>query len=93
MPALHRGLAGRVLALAGGENLAEDDFVDVGGGDLGALQGGLDGGGAEFMGRHSGESSVERADGGARGGNDHDIGRHGKSSELGPPPFWRGPHG
>ena len=51
--------------------------------DLGALEGGLDGGGAEFMGGDIGESSVERADRGAGGGNDHDIGRHANSSGIG----------
>ena len=35
---LHGGLAGRVLALAGGQDLAEDDLVDLAAVDLGALQ-------------------------------------------------------
>ncbi len=47
---LHGGLAGRVLALAGGEDLAEDDLVDVLGGNAGALESGLDRDGAEFVG-------------------------------------------
>ena len=33
----HGGLAGRVLARAGGEHLAEDDLVDLARIDLGAL--------------------------------------------------------
>ena len=42
--------------------------------DVGARKRGLDGLGAEFMGRHVGESAVERADGRAGGGHDDDIG-------------------
>ena len=55
----HRGLPGRVLALAGGEDLAEDDLVDLARIDLGALERGLDGGGAEFVGRRVAEGAVE----------------------------------
>ena len=46
-----RGLAGRVLALAGGQDLAHDDLGDAAGLDAGALQRGLDGDLAEFVGR------------------------------------------
>ncbi len=46
---LDGGLAGGVLAFAGAEDLAQDDFVDVGGVDLGALQRGGDGRDAEIM--------------------------------------------
>ena len=58
----HRGLAGRVLALAGGEDLAEDDLVDLAGVDLGARQRRLDRGGAELVRRRVGEGAVEGAD-------------------------------
>ena len=47
----HGGLAGRVLALAGGQDLAEDDLVDLAARDLGARQRRLDGDGAEIVGR------------------------------------------
>ena len=62
----HGGLAGGVLALAGGEDLAEDHLVDLAAGDLGARQRRLDGGGAEFMGGRVGEGAVEGADRRAR---------------------------
>ena len=45
----HRRLAGRVLALAGGQDLAQDDLVHLAGVDLGALQRLLDGDGAEVV--------------------------------------------
>ena len=44
------GLAGGVLALAGGEHLAEDDLVHVSGFDAGALEGSLQRDGAELVG-------------------------------------------
>ena len=59
---LDRGLAGRVLALAGGEDLAQDDLGDVAGFDAGALERGLDRDRAEFVGGRVGECAVERAD-------------------------------
>jgi hypothetical protein len=67
------GLASRVLALAGGEDLAENDLVDVrridpGGGDCG-----LHGGGAEHVGGHGGEGAVEAADRRTHGGDDDDV--------------------
>ena len=69
----HGGLAGRVLALAGGEDLAEDHLVHFRAVDLGALEGRLDGDGAELVGRGVGEGPVERADGGARRSDDDDA--------------------
>ena len=63
---VHRGLAGRVLALAGGQDLAEDDLVDLARIDLGALERGLDRDRAEFVRRRVAEGAVERADRGAR---------------------------
>src|SRR2546429_273092 len=68
-----RGLAGRVLALGCGQNLAHDDFGDAAGLDARALQRGLDGDGAEVMGRGGGERAVETADRGAGGADDDDI--------------------
>ncbi len=58
---LHRGLAGRILALVGGEDLAEDDFIHFARRDIGARKGGLDGGGAQFGGGVLAESSAEGA--------------------------------
>ena len=42
-------LARRVLALRGGQHLAEDHLVHLAGLELGALDRGLDGGGAELV--------------------------------------------
>ena len=50
MPALTDGLAGRALAGAGLQHLAQDHLVDVGGGDAGALQRRLDGDLAQLRG-------------------------------------------
>ena len=44
-----RGLAGRVLALAGGQHLAQDHLVHVAGLDAGALDRGLQRDGAELV--------------------------------------------
>ena len=68
-----RGLAGRVLALRRGQDLAHDDFGDAAGLDAGPLQGGLDGDGAEIVGRRGGERAVETADRGTGGADDDDI--------------------
>ena len=56
---IDRRLPGGVLALAGGQHLAEDDFVDFPGFDSGARQQFLDHDGAEFMRRRIGERAVE----------------------------------
>ena len=69
----HRRLPGRVLPLRGGEDLAEDDLVHLGGVDLRALERRLDGDRAEFVGRGVGEGAVERADGGAGRADDDDV--------------------
>ena len=53
------GLAGRVLALACGQDLAEDDLVHFRAVDLCPLEGRLDGDGAELVGRGVGEGPVE----------------------------------
>ena len=68
-----RGLAGRVLALRRGQDLAHDDFGDAARLDAGPLQRGLDGDGAEIVGRRGGESAVETADRGAGGADDDDF--------------------
>ena len=69
-----RRLARRVLAGAGGQHLAQDDFVDVGRLDAGALERGLDGDLAELVRRQAGQRAVERADRGAGGADDDDRG-------------------
>ena len=53
------GLAGRVLALSGSEDLAEDHVVHLGTLDLGTLQRGLQGNGAQIGGRNAGQRPVE----------------------------------
>ena len=69
----HRGLAGRVLALPGRQDLAEDDLVDLARLDLGALQRLLDGNRAEIVRRRVREGPVEGADSGSRGADDDDV--------------------
>ncbi len=68
-----RGLTGRVLALRRGQDLAHDHLGNAAGLNARALQRGLDGDGAEVMGRHGGESAVETSDRGAGGADDDDI--------------------
>ena len=69
----HRGLAGRVLALAGSEDLPEDDLVDLAGVDLRTLERRLDRHRPELVRRGVGEGAVERADRGAGRTNDHNV--------------------
>jgi hypothetical protein len=68
-------LAGRVLALAGGQYLAEDGLGHISRIDPGALQSGLDGGRAQVVRGRVGEGSVEAADGCTRRRGDDDVGR------------------
>ncbi len=67
------GLAGRVLALGGGEHLAEDHLVHLAGLEPGALERGLERDGAEHVGGHAAEGAVEAADRRAGGGDDDDV--------------------
>ena len=69
--ALDLGLARGDLALAGLQDLAEDDLLDLLGADAGALQRRLDRGAAEVGGVDRGEGAAHLADGGARGSEDH----------------------
>ena len=77
------GLAGGVLALAGGEDLAEDHLLHFGGLDLGAFHGGLQGDGAQEGGRHARQRAVEgpyrRA---RRRDDDNPISRPGHDASL-----------
>ncbi len=77
---LHRGLAGRVLALPGGEDLAHDDLIDIGRIDAGALERCLDRRRAELMGRCAGKHAIERAHRRAGRAHDHDVIGHFSSS-------------
>jgi hypothetical protein len=79
-PSLDRGLTGRVLTLAGAQDLAQDHFVDIASLELGLFDQALDHGGAQIMSGRIGESAVERADGGAARSHDDDIGCHNSSS-------------
>ena len=69
----NRSLSGGVLALRGSEDLAHDDFRNTARLDAGALQRGLDGDGAQIVGRQRRESTVEASDRGAGGADDDDI--------------------
>src|SRR5690606_24187987 len=80
---LDRRLARRVLALPRGQDLAHDGLVDLRRLDLGALHRLFDRQRAELRGGQRRQAAVERADGGARGAGDYDIG-HLRSS-----PLWR----
>ena len=68
-----RGLAGGVLALAGGQHLAEDHFVHIGRLHAGPLEGRLQRDGAELVRRQRAERAVEAADRRAGGGDDDDV--------------------
>jgi hypothetical protein len=72
-PCHHRGYAGWVLSLGRRQDLAEDDFVDLTGLDLCALQRRLDGHRAKLVSRRVGECAVERADGCPRRADDYDV--------------------
>jgi hypothetical protein len=77
--ALHRNtsrdrcLAGGILALRRGQDLAHDDFRNTARLNACALQRGLDGDGPEIVGRKGGKGTVEAADRGAGGADDDDI--------------------
>src|SRR5262249_14655080 len=70
-----RGLAGRGLADACREDVAEEDLADLIGRELAALEGALDGDGAEARRSERRERAEERADRGTRGGDDVDGGQ------------------
>ena len=73
-PGLDLRLARGDLALAGLEHLAHDDVLDSVGGDVGALERGLDRGAAEFGGVDGSEAAAELADRRTGGGEDHGLG-------------------
>ena len=61
------------LALRRGQDLTHDHLGDAGRLDAGTLQRGLDGDGAEIVGRCGSERAVETSDRGAGGADDDDI--------------------
>ena len=71
-----RGLTGRVLALAGGQDLPHDDLGHLPALDTGALERGLDRDLAELVRRQVGECPVECADRRARRADDDDVVLH-----------------
>jgi hypothetical protein len=77
-PRLQQRLARRVLARAGSEHLAHDDFAHLRGIDLGAREHLFDHDRTELRCRNLGERAAELAHGGAGGGNDDDV-FHGNS--------------
>jgi hypothetical protein len=76
-----RGLPRRVLALAGGEDLAHDDLGHVFRLDMRAAQRLDDRDLAKLVGRQAGEPAVEGPDRGPRRTRNHDIGHQNFSSQ------------
>ena len=72
-----RGLPRRVLAFAGGEDLAHDDLRHLFRLDMGAAQGFDDRDLAELVRRQAGEAAVEGPDRGPRRARNDDIGHQG----------------
>ena len=72
----NRGLAGRVLALTGGQDLAHDDLRDPAALDAGALERLLDRDLAQLMGRKAAKRPVEGANRRAGGADDDDVVLH-----------------
>src|SRR6476646_7254139 len=71
-----RSLAGRVLALTGGENLTQNDLGHLCAFDAGALEGLLDGHLSQFVGRQRRKRPAEGADRRARRTDDDNIVLH-----------------
>ena len=77
---LHRGLAGRILALRGAQDLPENHLVDLARVDLRGFERALDGDRAKLVRGGRAEGAVERADRGSLcAGNDNLGGGHGLS--------------
>ena len=79
-------LAGRVLALAGGEDLAEDQFVDVGRLNAGALERAFQRHDGHFVSRQRAQRAAEVADRGPGRRCNDDIFHDGLSSSPGDAP-------
>jgi len=60
--------------VTGGEDLAENDFVDFRTFDLGAFQRRFDGDGTQFVGRKRGQRTIEGTNGRACGTDDNNLG-------------------
>ncbi len=72
-PGMDGSLAGRILALGGGEDLAEDHLAHVRPLDLGACERAPDRGHSQDMGGHAPKAPEKGADRGARRRNNHNI--------------------
>src|SRR5271165_4800853 len=77
-----RGLAGRVLALAGGEDLAHDHLANFFRLDIGAPKRLDDRDLAELVRRQTAEPTVESPNGGAGSARNHDIGHRGSPRRI-----------
>ena len=62
--------------MSGGQYLTKNNFINCAGIKFSAVEGRLNRDSAELVSRNRAEGSVERSNGGARRGNDHDVGRH-----------------
>ncbi len=74
----------RILSLPGGEHLAEDDIIDIGGGDAGLRKRRLDRDAAELVRGGRGEGTEKAAYRGALGGGDDDVCHDSPSSFAAP---------
>ena len=72
-PCVHGRLSRRVLPRASSQNLAEDDFIDLGGVDSGLLKKLANHRGAQVDGRDVGQRALKAADSSASGGDDDDV--------------------
>ncbi len=78
----HRSLTRGILALSGGQHLAEDDLRHVGRVDAGLLERGGDRDAAELVRRRGHERAEEGTNRGALGGSDDDVGHGGESPRV-----------
>ena len=76
MPAADRGLTGRILALPGSQDLAQDDLRDLRSLDRGALEGFRYGDLAELVGGQARQGAIEGPDRRADRTDDDDIVLH-----------------
>ena len=74
------GLARRILAESGGDDVAHDALVDLRGIDAGALDGLANRDGAELRRAEIGEAALKFSDGGAAAGDDDNIVKRGHES-------------
>ena len=70
---IHGSLTGRILACAGGQDLAQNDLVNLIGGYARRLEHGTNQLGAQIVGGHRGQPPLKTADGGTGRGKNRDI--------------------